>query len=338
MRRPTVATLAALLVAAFALAGCLGEPQGPGGNNSPIFDDGDGNATPNGTGDGDDGDGSGGDGSDGDGGNGSGDNGSGDGDDGDGDGDNGSGDDDGNRTGPVNRTWPGLGQAQIRPGVQMTAGGSQCTAGFVLSSPDNATLYVATASHCVGGRTLGSNVSLGGIPGAGTVAYCSWFYTEGADGDTCPDSEDGTVVNTNDLALIAVRDEHRATVHPAMLHYGGPTELGSAPSPGTRLLTYGNSGLRPVDTVDPREGVVATSGDVTTTAYFAPPSIFGDSGSPAITASGASVGVLSSINSVPPGANSFVNLDTALAFAEDQAGIEAELRTWPMLDDGLLPL
>lgn len=341
-RRPGATLLVAVLMVAFALAGCLGSSGGLGplgdDGTGPSGADGDdtaGNGTPTDDGSGTDDDGDQTDGGDdtGDGGNQTDDgNGTGDGDDGD------DTDADGNATDPEPPTWPPLDQARIRPGVEMTMGNAQCTAAFVLSSPDNATLYVATASHCVGGLSLGDPVAIGGVNGAGTVAYCSWLYTEGADDDdVCPDSDDGFVLNSNDLALIEVRPQHRGTVHPAMLVFGGPTGLASSASTGTHVLTYGDSGLRPGDAADPREGYVLSSSTWTTTTYFAPPSLPGDSGSPAVTASGSAVGVLSGLAVVPPGANTFVNLDAALAFAEDRAGLQVELKTWELLEDGLLP-
>lgn len=232
------------------------------------------------------------------------------------------------------RTWPSIGRADIRPGVVLEMGGSQCTAAFVFSSPDNGTLYVATASHCVGGFDLGDPVSVGGHSGAGVVAYCSWMHTEGA--DRCP-SGDGFVIHPNDFALIRIRDQYRRWVHPAMLHFGGPTGVVHGAGFGDRVLTYGNSGLRPGDPADPREGIVWSRSGWTTTTYFAPPSIPGDSGSPSIATDGQAVGVLSGLAPLPPGANTWVNLDDAVGYAEDHSDLEVELETWPMLRASLLP-
>jgi hypothetical protein len=56
----------------------------------------------------------------------------------------------GNDTGTgVQRTWATLGEATIRPGVQVVAGGSQCTSNFLFTSPDNRTAYIGFAAHCV---------------------------------------------------------------------------------------------------------------------------------------------------------------------------------------------
>lgn len=225
--------------------------------------------------------------------------------------------------------WPELEDAQIRPGVNIVGGG--CTANFIFSSPDNETLYIGTASHCVGGRQPGSSVSVGGF-GAGILVYCSWMHIQGT--STCPSSD--TLIDGNDFALVEIRDDHRHRVHPAMLHWGGPVGIGSPPSTLSKVHTYGNSGLNPSPLLSPMEGYTTGSSDVTTSMYTVRPGVFGDSGSPVTRADGQTVGVLVAINLVT-GQNVIANLDNALSYMEDRTGIQVELKTWQLLNDPLVP-
>lgn len=232
--------------------------------------------------------------------------------------------------------WPAPADARIRPGVKIADG--TCTANFVFSSPDNATLYIGTASHCVGGMSTGDRVTIAG-EGAGTLVYCSWQIEMEA--DACPEDSTTESDPDNDFALVEIHDSRRGTVHPAVLGFGGPTDLAVSGqvSTGDRVLTYGNTPLRdPASAHDPREGVVTTSGDWTTTAYFATPSVFGDSGSPVLTADGQALGVLVTIVIAPqPAANGIVNLDAAVAYMEDNTDLDVELKTWDLIDAGLSP-
>lgn len=343
-----VSVTIALLSAA--LAGCLGG-LGPQSNNStapPLA-----NETTGGDGAGDDGNGTADDGSEGNSTDGS-DDGS-DGSSGD-EADDGTGNetgDDGSGNGTYAPGWPSASQAPIRPGVKVHIetddGTIQCTAAFVFSSPDNRTLYLSLASHCVSGKSIGDTVDVPGVGTVGEVVYCSWGTIE--DKDTCPDGDGpngGLISHANDLALVEIRSGRRGQVHPAMLGFGGPTGMADSGSVGTgdKVMTYGNSGLRdgygtapgPAGSaLDPREGVVYRSDGMTTVVYFAPPSISGDSGSPVITGDGQALGVLSSGHTVPPQANGIVNLDAAVAYMEDNTDLDVELKTWGLLDAGLLP-
>lgn len=333
--------LAALLLLP-AIAGCLGQP-GPGSNASdPVEDDfglSDGNAS-DGDGDGADGNGT--------------DDGSDDADDGndtddagDGNGngtDDGSDDDAGNGNGTGDNGtyapgWPSKSDAKIRPGVVLSTDAGQCTAAFIMASPENRTLYVATASHCVSGLSIGDPVTVGGQSNAGLVAYCSWGTIENQ--ETCPGGTGPTgdqIRDTNDFALVEVKDGHRGSVHPAMLGFGGPTGMANTQSLslGDKVLTYGNSGLRPADLANAREGYVRSGGGgKSTDVYFGPPSVFGDSGSPAVTGDGQAVGVLSGVG--PDGSNSISNLDFAVTYMENNTNLTAELKTWSQDGSGVLP-
>lgn len=234
--------------------------------------------------------------------------------------------------------WPKPDEATVRPGVKI--GGSKCTASFVFATPDNATLYIATASHCFPGWDVGDPVAIGFWSVEGTLAYCSWGAQE--DLVTCPEKRFGEDEGyRQDLALVEIPQEARQDVHPAMLVWGGPTELGSAPTQGERLLTYGNSERRDgatgaINALDSRPGVVLESQEGTTVATFPSPVIEGDSGGPVQTEEGATVGLLSFTDSdggIPRGAAIGIsNLAPALQELEEQTGRSVELATWPLFD------
>lgn len=241
--------------------------------------------------------------------------------------DDGGGDD--NETTYFDPGWPEMDTAAIRPGVSIAGG---CTANFVFSSPDNRTLYIGTASHCVGGQDINDTVSIEGGH-SGTLVYCSWMHTENEDG--CPQSDDGLIVNNNDFALVRIDDEDRGEVHPALLHWGGPTAVAGAPSLGDKTLSYGDS--KP-DPLQPIEGYVILSDSTSFTMYAAAPGIPGDSGSPVIAADGSALGVLIGLGLTPlPGSNLVSNLQNALDFMTQETGLQVELKTWETLNAGLLP-
>lgn len=234
--------------------------------------------------------------------------------------------------------WPDPGEATVRPGVKIV--GSGCTAGFLFATPDNATLYIATGSHCVTGRDLGDPVAIGFWSVEGTLAYCSWGAQEAL--VTCPEKRFGEDEGfRQDLALVEIPHDARQDVHPAMLVWGGPTGIDSAPARGTGLLTYGNSELRDgttgaINALDARPGVVLESQEGTTVATFPSPAIDGDSGGPVQTKQGTTVGLLSFTDSdggIPPGAAIGIsNLAPALEALDEHTGQPLELVTWPLFD------
>lgn len=221
-------------------------------------------------------------------------------------------------------SWPTIENATIRPGVQVFSPAGQCTSNFVYTSPDNASLYLGLAAHCVSGE--GERVRIrqsNGRDAFGAVAYQSW--ARGA---------------SHDFALIRIDDAHRGLVHPAMLHFGGPTGVGASQTviAGEKVLSHGASGLRPFATgaTSWKEGYVLGRGDPVTRIYTATPGIPGDSGSAVILGSGEALGTLITLYFVPPGQNGVTNLDTSLAYAAAH-GVDVRLATWPLLDGGVLP-
>lgn len=227
--------------------------------------------------------------------------------------------------------WPALEDAAIRPGVSIAGG---CTAAFVFSDVDIGTLYISSASHCFPNQRPGDQVPIAGIPDAGVIAYCSWQHEESY--DVCADGSP-TVDDRNDFALVRVKDAHVDDVHPAVLHWGGPTDMAlEAPATGERVLTYGDSSLHP-DATNHRQGLVMDEIDDsswTTEAYFVHPSVPGDSGSPGLVADGKAFGVLSYI-SLAGGVNGLTNLHQAVPFAEEKMDADLQLETYRLLDDGV---
>jgi len=72
--------------------------------------------------------------------------------------------------------------------------------------------------------------------------------------------------------------------------------------------------------------------------YFEGPGIPGDSGSGVMTADGAALGDVITVELAPePASNNAANLAATLPYANDYLGYEVELVTWPMQDEGQLP-
>ncbi len=248
------------------------------------------------------------------------------------------------------KAWPELDDASIRPGVNINvatsdAGGS-CTSNFLFRSPDNGTLYLGLAAHCLEGVPVGTRVDVGEHAGGGKVAFNAWDYV--GEGDRFD----------YDFALVALMDSVRGSVHPAVMHYGGPTAMADSSSilPGAKVITYGRSIQRPPgDPDNPREGWVVKNGggDLLTTTnqiavYTDHPGIQGDSGSGLMTADGQALGVLSLGTANPaegqvenrdaPAVNWYVALDKALSVVEVNSGPNIELVTWKQLLGPQLPV
>lgn len=222
----------------------------------------------------------------------------------------------------VDPGWPEPEEASVRPGAKVAAGMGICTANFLFSTPDNASLFLGTASHCTIGRDLGDPVQLAGGATEGALVYCS----QGAARDvlTCP-----WAAGSDDFALIEIPEEARDEVHPKMLGWGGPTGIAD-PSPGDRMYTYENVTHGDRGVWDPMAGAVVQSGDQETRGYFLPrPPQGGDSGSPVVAGDGTAIGTLWGFAFVPPYAGAISNLDNSLENLEEHTGRQVELATWP---------
>lgn len=245
--------------------------------------------------------------------------------------------------------WPEPSEASVRPGVQIRSSSGQCTSNFLFRTPDNSTLMLGVAAHCVAGNPdagdgcdpdtepsePGTEVQIDGASNAGVLVYSAWHTmqaTNESNSDAC---------RLNDFALIAIDQADRTSTHPALMHYGGPTALAAADSlsPGDKVLWYGNSGTRAgIEDIQRNEGyVVRDDGSRGFVMYSATPGVPGDSGSAVLSADGAAAGILSTVRIAPEtGANGVVLLQPALAYAQ-QNGVQAELVTWELFEDGRLP-
>ena len=235
--------------------------------------------------------------------------------------------------------WPDLSRAAIRPGMQTfdfeEALGlpdlpgfdrSGCTIAFVFSSPDNSTLYLSTAGHCVG--AVGQDQEVAGRYRA-TSVYCS----PATIGEPCPVTP--FTARDNDFGLLEVPAGERSLVHPAVLAFGGPTGMASCDDlrVGDRLLVYGNSTFRDdADGFDAREGTfVGFEEDYKFIIQFPnnPTGTLGDSGSPVMTEDGRALGVLTQLNQ-PPDMLAGVCLDRVMAWGLEHGMPEVVLKTWPL--------
>lgn len=250
----------------------------------------------------------------------------------------------------VQRTWVDPDAAAIRPGVQMTAKGQQCTSNFAFTSPHNDTVYLGFAAHCVadGGQMetngcdgpvpfdLGTSVEVEGARHDAELVYSSW-HTMQAKGERGADA-----CRYNDFAFVALHPDDANATSPAMRGFGGPTEMApnGTGAAGGKVLTYGNTGLRMgIEPTNPREGYIVqhAGGGWSTTVYTVTAGLPGDSGSAVLHGDGRAMGVLVTVALTPYAAsNGVTSLDRALAYANDH-GWGLEVATWDLLDDGDLP-
>lgn len=258
----------------------------------------------------------------------------------------------GNASGPP-REWAALGMATIRPGVQVVADGSQCTSNFLFTSPDNSTVYLGFAAHCVTRNDpnsaddgcdpssdplpIGTRLEIEGADHPATLAYTSWGTMQAAGGASSAEC------TYNDFALAELDPRDAAKANPAMLFFGGPTALADPGGVGTldKILTYGDSGLRAgLSALSPHEGYVISSpgsNGWTTQVYTVPQGIPGDSGSGVLLgADGSALGVLVTISLIG-GSNGVTTLANALAYAAEKGDTPAVLATADVLDTGILP-
>lgn len=240
----------------------------------------------------------------------------------------------------ADRRWAPVARATITPGVQMYTDGAQCTANFVFADAERR-VYVGYAAHCAGlgeatdtngcesrsvplgtkvrfarGGTLASG---GETVGRGRLAYSSWRTMRRIGLD-----RGSNACAANDFALVRVARRHVDKVNPSVPVWGGPTALGGAPAAGETVYTYGQSSLRPGETLSPKTGASLgrTSGGWGFDAYTATPGIPGDSGSGYLDSAGRAVGTLSTVAIAPvPGSNGLGTLGRELGFAQKHSGI-----------------
>jgi hypothetical protein len=222
----------------------------------------------------------------------------------------------------------------IRPGVQTTTAGAQCTANFVFTNGSD--VFLGQAAHCSGNGEstatsgcqqnplpIGTAVDILGFDGNtyhGTLAYSSW-NTMIAKGETNVDTCD-----YNDFALVRLDAADHDAVNPSLPYWGGPNgSRTSATAIGDAVYTYGNSSLRGgVSLLSPKSGVSLGSdaNGWTHTVFTVTPGIPGDSGSAVLDADGKALGILVTVAIAPlAGSNGVSDLDKVLAYANANGGL-----------------
>jgi hypothetical protein len=245
--------------------------------------------------------------------------------------------------------WAPAGSATVHPGVMtftnapsFLGGASQCTANFVFTDAAG-NIYLGQAAHCsstgedtetngcstkslpLGTPIYSGDLVNGGVQNGtliGTLAYNSWITMQ-RKGETDPNT-----CAYNDLALIKITAAQVGNVNPTVPFWGGPNGLAAGVSAtGEQVYTYGNSILRGgISVLSPKTGV--SLGDQEGTGgwsqelYTLTPGIPGDSGSGFMNASGAALGVLSTVELAPlPAANGVGTLAKELAYANAATGL-----------------
>jgi hypothetical protein len=241
--------------------------------------------------------------------------------------------------------WAPVGQATVHPGVQVFTAGAQCTANFVFE--EGASVYLGQAAHCsgTGGQTetdgctsgslpIGTPVEVTGASQPGVLAYNSWLTMQ-ANGEADPNA-----CAYNDLALIKLDPADVPKVNPSVPGFGGPTGVGAVGGVGATVYSYGNSELRGgVAKLSPKQGAVAQNegGGWSHVVVTLTPGIPGDSGSGFLNATGAAIGVLSTLQLAPlAGANGVGDLGKELAYLRahsDFAGMRLVPGTQPFKAD-----
>jgi hypothetical protein len=183
-----------------------------------------------------------------------------------------------------------------------------------------------------------------GIQGAahdGVLVYSSWIAMKQAGEPT-----NSVQCQYNDFALIRIHPDDVSRVNPAMRFFGGPVDIASSASTLHKVITYGNTPLRPgvglgnAFHTHAREGYVLTGsgGGWSHQVYTVTPGLPGDSGSGVMTGDGRGLGILVTLQIFPYAAsNGVTNLQRALGYANEATGAGYTLATWELFTDGYLP-
>jgi hypothetical protein len=181
-------------------------------------------------------------------------------------------------------------------------------------------LFIGTAGHCL--LDEGEAVF---APGEGPAA-------QDADGERFGEyayAVNGVADEPNlDFALIRVDDEREGEVNAALCHFGGPTSLTPEARAGSLVHHFGQ-GLGYGDTVPGPSGAVLSGGTVEApnSTLLAGAAIFGDSGSPLITADGEALGVVVAILLAAPTVVIASDVADHLPLAERALGLHFEVVT-----------
>ena len=249
--------------------------------------------------------------------------------------------------------WAPESSATIHPGVMtftnassFLGGASQCTANFVFTD-SSGNVYLGQAAHCsstgedtetngcttkslpLGTKIYSGDLVNGGVQEGtliGTLAYNSWIAMQSAG------EKDPATCAYNDLALIKIAAAQVKNVNPTVPFWGGPNGLAASVSKsGEQVYSYGNSILRlGISALSPKTGVslgeAEESAGWSQELYTVTPGVPGDSGSAFMNASGAALGVLSTVELAPvPASNGVGTLAKELAYANSATGLGLEV-------------
>jgi hypothetical protein len=229
--------------------------------------------------------------------------------------------------------------SQIRPGVIVTAMGSQCTSNFIFSD-GSSNFYIGAAAHCFSpdsnsgadpcvarNEALGIPVEIENAAFMGSLAYSSWQSMQD-DGETAGSG----ICTGNDFALVKIDARDHANVHPAARVFQGPTALFTGDANiGDDIFTYGQS---PFSLQQAKTGSIQsqTPDGWIYSVSLSSPGVPGDSGSAVLHESGKALGVLSTLNACiglcPVASNGVVNLEMALTYAQSQFNPGLKLISW----------
>lgn len=226
--------------------------------------------------------------------------------------------------------WAPAASAAIHPGIQTyDTKGAQCTANFVYTDKAG-DVFIGQAAHCTSNSgelsgsgcetessPLGSEVDLGNNV-KGTLAYSSWLAMQ-----KVGEKDEATCLN-NDFALVKVPASAVGTVNPSVPTFGGPTGINTTGlQTGDAVMGIGNSGLRGgVEAPLQGFGVTDDPSGWYHLVYLIPPGVPGDSGGGFLDKNGNAVGVLVSLNSLPPASNGLSDLGRVLAYAQKHSGLK----------------
>jgi hypothetical protein len=194
----------------------------------------------------------------------------------------------------------------IRPGQWMQYP-ADCTFSFVVAD-QSGRLYITSAGHCV--DFTGQAVRTRDLGEIGFVR--AWRFTDVG----------------QDFALIQIHPHMYEHVDPTMIGWGGPTGLlTTTPPAGTTLRHYGFGSATWMDHSTRCRSAVTTGSSWSTTTYHQHGVVlWGDSGSPTMTAAGLAVGINTHLSLNPAaGQSSGTRFTHALAQLSQMTGLQLTL-------------
>lgn len=223
-------------------------------------------------------------------------------------------------------TQDGEAASSLHPGDLISVDGVPCTAGFVLRDSISNKRFLTTSGHCA-------------MQGDGLV---TWDNGVGPQVTSASGATIGRVVlatrGTSDLALIEIAPA--AAVSPSVRYFGGPVRhgIGDELVP-TQVVHYGQ-GIVISEHAPARRGLV-TYKSANWFYAFDGVVIFGDSGSPVMTASGSALGIVDG-NYFGAGTFPFVStaratrIDYVLPTVDDKLGTSLVMEFAPLNPDATL--